>query len=120
MLIDSEQRNISKPKHSKLSIITLGIFVSPVIPFILIFAFTYRIIPMFLNYDQCLLLSSFSIQWCILAPILSLILSIIDLKSPGRAKILPKIILITCSIIICLGIIISVIAPIYEVNRLFN
>lgn len=116
MLNDSEQKEISKPKHSKLSKITLCIFLSSSIPYIFLCALAYGKIPMTLSYNQCMLFSSLISKWVPLATILSIILSIMDLRKPNRSRIIPRIILT----IICTVIIAAVASSFYDIIRVLG
>ncbi|WP_027628828.1 hypothetical protein [Ruminiclostridium cellobioparum] len=102
MSLDLELNNeFKKVKHSKLGVITFIIFISMLVPFITILAVRFGIIK--LDHDFALIVRN----WIIFAPIVSLILSIIDLKRPNRSRALPNITLILSSVLLSVRIILS-------------
>ena len=73
-----------------------------------------------LSVDIILFLSAFFGRWSIISPIVAILLSIIDLKKPNRARILPKTVLVLSGILIVSAFITSIITTIQDLNRLFN
>ncbi len=117
MELNSECNNILGIRHSKLGKAAFVIFVSIIVPYIIILTFRLGIIQ--LSLGQRLFLSKVSTYWIIFVPILSLILSIADLKRPNRLRILPKVTVVLSSIIIGIGILFLLISTISDLSRIF-
>ena len=105
-----------KEKHSKLGVITFIIFISILVPFIAMLSTRFGIIK--LEPDIAKVVSGFFTYWIIFVPIVSLILSIIDLKRQFRCRVLPKITLILSSIIIAIGILLMLLSTISDISRI--
>lgn len=73
-----------------------------------------------LSVDIIIFLGAFFGRWSLISPIVAIVLSIIDLKKPNRARILPKTVLALSGILIGSAIIMAIITTIQDVSRLFN
>ena len=101
-------------KHSGLGVIAFSIFLSPLLPLIMVFVFKGEILHKIFKYEQLLAVSNFFTYWIISAPILGFILSTIDLNKPDRLRILPRIVVILSG----LGFITMIILTFKDIKRI--
>lgn len=115
MQTDLEEKDNIKLNNSKLGVIAFIIFLSPLIPFVLLITLNY--LGIFENIHQVLFFSHILFEWLCLAIILAFTFSIADLTAPkNRKKTLSKIVFMITGLII----IYVVITWIHEIIRIMS
>jgi hypothetical protein len=112
----AQVNNCTEIRHSTLAKVAFAILVSMMIPFIIMLIFWIRILP--IPIEQIMFLNKLLFCWIISAPIFSLKLALMDLKRSDRLKTLPRITVISSSVIIGIGVLIVVISVISDIRKI--